>query len=125
MFKRCKRGMRNAGCGTGKNAKPGILGKRLGCRASRLAGRNVDGETTDYGYGHGWLDGEVEIKCLTVIHLIRGWAVTTYDFHDALLERWTGGIYRPAIRAKLRLNRRHRQQRACPAVRLWVTRVTG
>src|SRR5712692_843572 len=32
-----------------------------------------------------------KIKCITVIHLIRGCAVTTCDFHDALLERWTGG----------------------------------
>src|SRR5229473_442667 len=32
-----------------------------------------------------------KIKCITVIHLIRGCAVTTCDFHDALLERRTGG----------------------------------
>src|SRR6266851_7385268 len=32
-----------------------------------------------------------KIKCITVIHLIRGCAVTTCAFHDALLERWTGG----------------------------------
>src|SRR6266853_1391286 len=44
-----------------------------------------------------------QIKCLTVIHLIRGCAVTTCNFHDALLERWTGGIDRPATRAKQRL----------------------
>ncbi len=67
-----------------------------------------------------------QIKCLTVIHLIRGWAVTTYDFHEALLERWTGGIYRPAIRAKQRLDRRQRRQRrASPRIRFWVPRVTG
>src|SRR6266849_5030707 len=32
-----------------------------------------------------------KIKCITVIHLKRGGDVTTCDFHDALLERWTGG----------------------------------
>src|SRR6266853_4725481 len=62
-----------------------------------------------------------QIKCLTVIHLIRGCAVTTCNFHDALLERWTGGIYRPAIEANQRLNRRQqRQRRTYPKIRFWV-----
>src|SRR6266851_8756334 len=52
-----------------------------------------------------------KIKCITVIHLIRGCAVTTCDFHDALLERRTGVIDRPATRAKQRLNRRQQRQR--------------
>src|SRR6266849_426236 len=52
-----------------------------------------------------------QFKCLTVIHLIRGCAVTTCDFHDALLERWTGGIDRLASKAKQRLVRRQRRQR--------------
>jgi hypothetical protein len=55
-----------------------------------------------------------KIKFLTVRSLISGWAVTACDFHDALLERRTGGIYRPAIRAKQRLDRRKwSQRRAC------------
>src|SRR6266478_1846493 len=63
-----------------------------------------------------------QIKCITVIHLIRDWAVTTCDFHDARFERWTGGIDRPATRAKQRLNRRQqRQRRTNPKIRFWVT----
>ena len=73
--------------------------------------QNADEETTDYTDGHGWrdgdagqdADGEQQIKCITVIHLIRGCAVTTCDFRDARFERWTGGIDRPATRAKQRL----------------------
>src|SRR6266581_8808018 len=59
-----------------------------------------NGETTDYADGHGCRDGEVEIKFLTVRSLIMAWGVTACDFHDALLERWTRGICRPAIEAK-------------------------
>src|SRR6266446_6513950 len=66
-----------------------------------------------------------QIKCLTVIHLIRGCAVTTCNFHDALLERWTGGIDWPTIRSKPRLDRERRQRRACPAIRFWVALAAG
>ena|SRR2546425_4980939 len=83
-----------------------------------------NGETTDYADGHGWRDGEVEIKFLTVRSLIRPWAVTACDFHDARLERWRGGIDRAAIKSKQRLDRK-RQRRASPANRFWVARATG
>src|SRR5258708_8432715 len=67
-----------------------------------------------------------QIKCITVIHLIRGCAVTTCDSHDTLLERWTWGICRPAIEAKQRLNRRQQRQRsASPAIRSWIGRAIG
>src|SRR5712692_11187210 len=93
--------------------------------------QNADEETTDYTDGHGWrdgdagqdADGEQQIKCITVIHLIRGCAVTSCDFHDARFERWTGGKDHPAIEAKQRLNRR--QRRASPAIRFPVARAIG
>ena len=169
MYKRYKCGMRPApkafeesACGIGKNAKAGILGKRLGCRALRRLRRNrntrqileSEGEVTAPPKAFGatgraklplspvqssvtvslgrtsWADKvggpaagifHCQIKCLTVIHLIRGCALTTCDFHVALLERWTGGIYRPAIEANQRLNRRQqRQRRTYPKIRFWV-----
>jgi hypothetical protein len=62
-----------------------------------------------------------QIKFLTVRDLIRGCAVTTCDFHDARLERWTGEKDHPAIEAKQRLNRRQqRQRRTNPKIRFWV-----
>src|SRR5258708_2944582 len=67
-----------------------------------------------------------QFKCITVIHLIRGCAVTTCEFHDARLERLTGAIDRPATKAKQRLNRRQgRQPTARPAIRFWLARATG
>src|SRR5229473_242551 len=45
----------------------------------------------DEGCGPTVRDFRYRFNCITVIHLIRGCAVTTCDFHDALLERWTGG----------------------------------
>src|SRR5260221_11046943 len=171
MHKRYKCGMRPAPkafeeseCGIGKNAKAGILGKRLGGGALRRLRRNrntsqileSEGEVTAPPKAFGaagraklplsrvqssvtvplgrtsWADKvggpaagilHYQIKCLTVIHLIRGCAVTTCDFHDALLERWTGGIFRPAIEAKQRLNQR--QRRTNPKIRFWVARAAG
>src|SRR5258708_10876482 len=73
------------------------------------------------GCGLAVRDFRYQFKCITVIHLIRGWAVTTCDFHDARLERRTGGIDRPAIKAKLRLHRGQRSQpSASPAIHLSV-----
>jgi hypothetical protein len=67
-----------------------------------------------------------QFKSLTVRDLIRGWVVTACDFHDARLEWRTGGNDRPAIESKQRLDRgKRRQRRVSPAIRFWVTRVTG
>ncbi len=70
-------------------------------------------------------DFRYRFKCITVIHLIRGCAVTACDFHVALLERGTGGIDWPTIRSKPRLDRERRQRRACPAIRFWVALAAG
>ncbi len=151
MFRRYKRGMRPAPkafgeseCRIGKNAKSGILGKRLGCRALRRLRwyREIRQILESEGEGQvtarplpqplsiewrGWPQaGKVtarqeprptgraklllspiqspvavsvgqcsrpknfngptvrafsyQFKCITVIHLIRDWAVTTCDF---------------------------------------------
>ena len=85
-----------------------------------------NGETTAAPHGHGWRDGEVEFKYLTVRDLIMAWAVTAWDFQDARLARWTGWMNRQAFKTKQRLNRSKRsQQRACSAIRFWVARATG
>src|SRR5712692_8693191 len=85
-----------------------------------------NGETTAAPHGHGWRDGEVEFKYLTVRDLIMAWAVTAWDFQDARLARWTGWMNRQAFKTKQRLNMSKRsQQRACSAIRFWVARATG
>src|SRR5713101_4439508 len=109
MHPPAKRWAGKAECRSGENLESGTRHKGLGCRVLRLEEWYADEETTDYTDGHGWrdgdagqdADGEQQIKCITVIHLIRGCAVTTCDFHDARFERLTGGIDRPATRAKL------------------------
>src|SRR2546425_1096546 len=116
----------NEECRIGENVESGILANGPGCRGLRLEGGYAGGGTTDYADGHGWRDRAVEIKFLTVRDLISGCAVIACDFHDALLERWTGGKDRPAIRAKLRLDRGNRsQRRGCLEIRFQVARVIG